>query len=78
MGVQNLILIKNRWSNSVVDLVVSLHDSHCFCKWRPNTAVHSLLRPQKIAILSYGFSFVAVVGSQNSDSLQKLVVNIGC
>ena len=32
----------------------------------------------KNGILSYGFSFVAVMGGHNADSLQKLVVNIGC
>ena len=46
MGVQNLILIKNWRSNSVVELVISLHDSHCFCKWRPKAVVQSLGWPQ--------------------------------
>ena len=41
------------------------------CRSKPPAAI-------KNAILSYGFSFVAVMGGQNSDSPQKLVVNIGC
>ena len=34
-----LIRIEKWWSNSGVDLVVSLHHSHCLCKWRPQRVV---------------------------------------
>ena len=41
------------------------------CRSKPPAAI-------KNAILSYGFSLVAVMGGQKSDSPEKLVANLGC
>ena len=46
MGGQNSDSHRNWWSNSGVGLVVWLHDSHCLCKWRPQSVVQSLMWPQ--------------------------------